>query len=426
MSAPKKNNPPYNIISFLLFLAALYVCFYIMLNLKPSSDDTVFLAAATSGISPLDYLSQRYATWTGRIAIEGIMFTTIATSAFWKLMIPTCLLLTAYTTWKSFLSDRLSYSLGIPLCLFCLLAIDHAVLDASVFYVTGFYNYLLPASCGLFACAIFVSPLSFSIPEKTVALPLTFIASQSEQVGLAMAIIFVASLIYERKSAKIYRATLLLIVITGFTLLVTAPGNYARLATETMYMPEFAEYSLLRKILNGFDVFNAHYINPANLYPKAIATLLLLLTTNKSFVLKRTALTLAIIGILQGSLFSTIFTTDDAEHYSIQFLNSGLGLEYFFSYTLSIASLTSIIYIMKRTIEDCSRFYFGTLLLLLHVVITTAVGLSPTAYESGYRTLLTGDVVSLMLICLLLRSVPGWPERPNSRRLLETSDNLDL
>ncbi len=248
---------------------------------------------------------------------------------------------------------------------------------------------------------------------------MALIASQSEQVGISITTILATSLIWEFKDAKYYRSLLFLIVITGFVLLLTAPGNYVRLESEKIYMPEFSDYSFLRKTLNDFDVFNAHYIDPANLYPKAIAALILLLSTGKRFELKRTALILAIGGILQGSLFSHLFTNNSIEHYSIYFLSSGVGLEYFFSYTLSIASLISITYIMKRTIKDSSAFYFGILLLLLHAGITTLVGLSPTTYESGSRALFAGDIVNLIFICVLFRCVTGWPEEVKSTNFLK-------
>lgn len=405
MPAQTNNCSRYKMLSFLLFLAALYLSFYFSLNINPFSDDKTFLETATSGMSPLQYLSERYYTWTGRIAIESIMFATIATPLLWKLAIPTALLLAAYSTWKSFLSDKIDYHYGIPLCLFFLLLINPVILGSTVFYVTGFYNYLLPISCGLFATAIFIRPTAFSSVEKLIAIPLAFIASQSEQVGISMIGLFTASLIWNHRNLITFRVMLYLVVSAGFTLLLTAPGNYLRLATEVLYMPEFKDYSFLRKVLTGFDVFNAHYIEPGNLYPKAIALLLALLTIGKNFALKRTALILIICGVFQGGIFSYIFLTGDNEYYSIRYLSSGFGLAYFASYTLSITSLVSMIYIMRKTLDQNSEFYLGALLVLLHTGVTTIVGLSPTAYESGSRVLLAGDIANLMLICLLLRNV---------------------
>ncbi len=37
MSAPKNDHPPYIVALFSLFLATLYLCFYFMLSIKPSS-----------------------------------------------------------------------------------------------------------------------------------------------------------------------------------------------------------------------------------------------------------------------------------------------------------------------------------------------------------------------------------------------------
>ncbi len=412
MSALNNNRRLYRALFFILLSATLYVAFYFSLSIRPLSDDVTFLNAATSGVSTFDYLSTRYFTWTGRMTIEAIMFTSIGSPIAWKLAIPSCLLLAAYSIWKSFFADKLDYNLGIPICLLCILAVSHTILASTVFYITGFYNYLLPVSCGLFASAVYIKPSSFTTFEKIAAIPLVVIASQSEQVGLSITVIFAACLILDHKHLALYRTFLLFIVATGFILLITAPGNYVRFASEIIYMPEFNNYSLSRKILNGFDVFNAHYINPENLYPKAIAILIALLTFDKKFELKKTATTIAILGVLQGSLFSNAFFTGDTEHYSIQYLSSGLGLEYFASYALTIASLVSITYIMKRTLEDTTSFYFSLLLLLLHVGVTTLLGLSPTVYESGFRALFVGDIIGLMLILLLFRSVAGWPASP--------------
>ncbi|MBA5979750.1 hypothetical protein HT737_06700 [Pseudomonas sp. MD195_PC81_125] len=410
MSAPENDPSNNKTILFGLFLVALYVSFYLTLSINTFSDDSKFLTAATSGASSLSYLLERYYTWTGRIAIEGIMYETIATPAFWKLAIPSFLLLSSYSIWKSFFSDKIDFAYGIPLCMFGVLIISHPILDTTVFYVTGFYNYLLPVACGLFASALFVKPSSFSTPEKILAIPLAFIASQSEQVGISMIAIFATSLIWDRRNQATFRTLLALIVIAGFALLITAPGNYLRLTTEAVYMPEFTEYSFIRKVLNGFDIFNAHYIDPMNLYPKIIALLLVLLTMGKTFELKRTALILTIGGIFQGSILSFLFTTGNDDYYSIRNLNSGFGLNYFFSYALSISSLISATYLMKRSLATNSSFYIGTLLLLLHTGVTAVVGLSPTAYESGYRVLLVGDIIILMLTCLLLRNVT-WPNQ---------------
>lgn len=403
MSALRNNSNTYNLIGFCFFLVLFYASLFFSLDIKVFSDDATFLAAATSGMSPLDYLSERYHTWTGRIAIEGIMFITIAIPTLWKLAIPTCLLLCAYATWKSFFADKLHYCYGIPLCLFFLLLINHSILDTTAFYVTGFYNYLLPVSAGLFSCAVFARPSAFSTIEKNLVIPLAFIASQSEQVGFSMLGFFLVTLLWDRNTTFAYRVCLLLVALTGFATLVSAPGNYLRLASEMRYMPEFGDYSFVRKVLTGFDVFNAHYTDASNLYPKIIALLLALLTLNKQFEFKRTAFLLAIAGVFQGSLFSYLLSTANNDSFSIRYLSSGLGLDYFASYTLTILSLVSATYIIRRIFSSNASFCLAVFLLLLHTASTTLVGLSPTAYESGFRVLLAGDVIGLMLICLLLK-----------------------
>lgn len=403
MLALRSDLKPTKLFLFLVFLAFFYLSFFFNLELKPFSDDYTFLSAATSGATPLDYLTTRYHTWTGRIAIEGIMFTTIGIPNFWKLAIPTLVLLSAYSTWKAFFSNTFHYTYGIILCTFLTMLISHNILDATAYYVTGFYNYLLPITSAVFVCTVFIRPSTFSTPEKILAIPLAFIASQSEQAGVSMLSVLAASLIWNRKIALPYQGLILAIAATGFVFLLSAPGNYLRLASELQYMPEFTGYSFFKKITTGLDVFNSHYIDSTNLYPKLIALLLLLLSSNKDFRLKKLAYFLVICGTFQGSIFGYIFDAGDNEYFSIRYLSMGLGLNYFVSYMLSLLSLVSVTYIVRNVIASDSKFYFATFLLLLHVAVTVLVGLSPTAYESGYRVLLAGDIISLMLICLLLK-----------------------
>jgi hypothetical protein len=388
---------------FLLFLAFFYLSFFFNLELKPFSDDYTFLSAVTSGATQLDYLTKRYYTWTGRIAIEGIMFATIGLPTFWKLAIPTFVLLSAYSTWKAFFSNTFHYAYGIILCTFLTLLISHSILDTTVYYVTGFYNYLLPITSAVFVCTTFIRPSAFSTPEKILALPLAFIASQSEQAGVSMLSVLAVSLIWDKKNALLYRGLILAIAVAGFSFLLSAPGNYLRMTSELRYMPEFTGYSFFKKNTTGLDVFNHHFIDSKNLYPKLIALLLLLLSFNSNFHLKKFAFLLAICGIFQSNVFGYIFNSGGNEYFSIRYLSTGLGLSYFVSYTLTLLSLVSIIYIVRNVIASDSKFYFATFLLLLHVAVTALVGLSPTAYESGYRVLFAGDIISLMFICLLFK-----------------------
>jgi len=405
MSALRFDSKTLKLFTFILYLAFFYLSFFFNLQLKAFSDDYTFLSAALSGIPPLDYIAERYHTWTGRMAIEGVMITTIGHPTFWKLAIPTCLLLSAYSTWKAFFSDAIHYSYGIALCIFLTLLISHDILDTTAFYVTGFYNYLLPISCAVFVCTTFMRPSAFSTPEKILAIPLTLIASQSEQAGVSMLSIFAVSLFWDRKNALAYRCIILAIVLAGFAFLLSAPGNYIRLTSELRYMPEFMDYSFLKKATTGFDVFNYHFTDQKNLYPKLLAALLIPLSLKNNFPLKNLAFLLVICGIFQSSIFGYMFSAGNNEYFSIRHLSTGLGVEYFASYTLTLLCLVSIIYIIRNVMTNNNKFYLATFLLLLHTAVTALVGLSPTAYESGYRVLLAGDIISLMFICILLKEI---------------------
>lgn len=403
MSAVRFDRGFQSTVLFFLFLIFFYIYFYLVLDYKPYSDDFAFLAAANSDQSVLDYVLGRYNGWSGRAAIEFIMFLTIAHPLFWKLAIPSLLLFAAYATWKALLTTVIDCRRGIPLCIFLLFLMGGNIFDETVYYVTGFYNYLIPASAAIFVCAVFARPLMFSALEKIFAFPLALIASQSEQVGVSLICIFFAFLLWGCREQFSYRAMLLLVVLVGFLFLVAAPGNYVRLASEVRYMPEFSDYSLFRKLSIGLDVYNSHYIDPGNLYPKILAGLMLLLAVGKSFKLKGFAFCLMLLGVFQGTLLFGFFDVGHVEMYSTRHVSSGLGLWYFFSYLLTVLSLVSSIYISSFIVKDNASFGLIAILFLLSFGVTLVIGLSPTAYESGERVFWVGGIISFGCICLLAK-----------------------
>lgn len=74
MSAVRFDRGFQSTVLFFLFLIFFYIYFYLVLDYKPYSDDFAFLAAANSDQSVLDYVLGRYNGWSGRAAIEFIMF----------------------------------------------------------------------------------------------------------------------------------------------------------------------------------------------------------------------------------------------------------------------------------------------------------------------------------------------------------------
>jgi hypothetical protein len=150
------------------------------------ADDVTF-SHALDNISIFDYLLQRYQTWSGRIVIEGLMVSTIILHGFWKIMIPLCFVFSSYLIWGITLKDKIDSKAGTLLVMAAMLLINEPVAGNAQWWVTGFYNYLLPTTCALFLIKVLLSSSS-GMRKLSTSIVLSFIATSSEQVAVFLVV----------------------------------------------------------------------------------------------------------------------------------------------------------------------------------------------------------------------------------------------
>ncbi|QGY29756.1 DUF6056 family protein [Pantoea cypripedii] len=385
------NNKTFS--SWLLYSSVILVFIAIAckLRLMTYADDVTF-SHALDHVNLFDYLINRYKTWSGRVIIEAIMVSTITINAFWKIMIPVCFILSSYLLWSITLKERMPYQVGMPLVIFSLLIINAPVAGDAQWWVTGFYNYLLPSTCALF---LLNELLSFSSKKSTfiISVLLSLIATSSEQVAvfLLVSIPFIYCIDITKRSSNRTLYCAYIVVLMGSALTLLSPGSSSRFSVEAArYMPQILDMNIFQKSILGVDrlVENVAYGRNICFIFSVFSFLAFLIKRGSRDMISKVSIIFS-VAVLIASLTSLSFYMKDIDYityygkfYSIDFG----GMKVYGCYLFYLITLVSM---AVSSIEDIdgSRDYRAFITLLAGCLVTVAIGLSPTVYASGERVL---------------------------------------
>ncbi len=257
----------------IIYFFVLYVIFsYIGLG-DLGTDDFYFKEAAdTQGV--IGFLNHRYNTWSTRILSEFLLITLLRNSLWlFPLIASLCsvaipLLIIRLSTGKAFWKTDTIYLIA---SFAFMMIIPVAVRVGGEYWITGAFNYLIPTIPALiiliyFRDWIYNKKNKFSWLVFPLAL-LMFILN--EQIAFAilitgtiMAFSKLVLLIKKEKNKKLIlkkylkasfkQLIILVFLIIGLIFILKAPGNEIRIESEIgTWFPEFADMSLLDKIING-------------------------------------------------------------------------------------------------------------------------------------------------------------------------------
>lgn len=397
MNVQNKSIYSWLFYSSLMIVGVVIAC---KLKLMTYADDVTF-SHALDGISLHDYLSHRYKTWSGRIVIEGIMVSTIIFHGFWKILIPFCFISSSYLVWSITLKNKIDYRLGTPLVMAAALMINAPVAGDAEWWVTGFYNYLLPMTCALFLANVLLSPAA-GMRKLIAALLLSFIATSSEQIAVFLVVVmpFIFLIGADKRQGNRALAIGYITVLIGAAITLLSPGSASRFSVEAVrYMPQIAEMNILQKAIIGVDrlVENVSFGRNIVFLASSIVFIAYLCKKGKWDALSKFCLVFSVTSTVI-CLTSLSFYMKDIDYltYYGKFYNVDFGsLKIYGCY---LFYLITLICMAVGTIEssDGSRDYRAFITLMAGMLVTIAIGLSPTAYASGERVLYVFNV-SLLL-----------------------------
>lgn len=394
----------------LLILLFIFIMIARNLSLQDVADDAYYVTVLDN-TTLWNFIHSRYLEWSGRTLLEAIMVSTIQTPILWKIAIPGTLFFLVYQIWKLTLKNHCSPYIGSLAVIFLMFMMSSQVAAWGAWWVTGYYNYLLPVALGVFGFSVIVYQDKHSTLVKILGVFAIVIACQQEQVALALIASILVMCIYRKAtgSSIYFELIAFTLGLTSLILLMSAPGNYHRFQAEISWLPDFVNMGLVDKLMLGVDRINAHATDASNrlLLIAIVMTLLATYLKNTPWHLKPVALAL-----LCFFVFNILLSQQELDSYTNKLsFNSYIGPDHWYSYDIFISySITllvygvmacSVIYIADRYDELLK--YLGAL--ALAVGVTMALAFSPTVYASGPRVLYLHDVLLVIYSCLMLSKI---------------------
>lgn len=378
------------------------------IGLSPTNDDHVFLSVFNSG-RVMGFIYDNYHIWSGRTAIELLMVSTIGYSLFWKLGIPLSIVLLAYSSCRILTARPSATYIAIFVLLFSL--IPAAINGDASWWVTGFYNYLLPLSVAVYIFSVLFKADSGYI-VKIICIPLAIYVSYMEQVALCL-IICSAIMTASMPSTRCrYFYLLLTLISINFAICISAPGNINRLHLETInWMPLFDHFSLVQKVSLGFDKVYQFITFKYN-YPLLIASLLTVLLRLKRQIISFHALLMLIIvssfaplmvyHSLCGGLF---FEGNIVDNGNVS------RLIVYFNYAYCIVFIVSMLFLIIDMMLDKTISGLPLAGILCGFASIMIMGFSPTVYASGVRVYFVFEILLIISSLYMLKCFHFLNER---------------
>lgn len=417
-----KNNL-YNLINT-YYLDAFFIIGITLLHLymNINTGDFGYFSVQLDTKSIINFLIERYETWSSRLFIEALLVMITRTPILWYLIDIVATYFIFYFLYNLFPKEsRDTAKWCLFFCLGCYPYIDMS----SAGWVATTMNYVWPLACGL--CTIYyvlknvhdnmndsLSPLKWLV----VALCATY-ASSCEQMAMFLAVTLLVIVVHSASNNKLNKLTVMVcaIVIINVLIIVICPGNRVRSIEESnnwwpdyIHLPSGKEYGSMGLPMRFFVAFSStidRYLFGDCLIMLIFVSLmstLILAGKPYSRILKLTSLfpPLCILA------FSVV------QHISEIAPGSPLALfqmpNYDFSKRRLIIFIIEVIILLITTIEfssilkneDPQSNSILTILFVMALATRLAAAMGPTVFASGYRTSIFFEFYLIFITVIML------------------------
>lgn len=405
---PATNINKKSQIIFYTLATVFFVVVFSRLRLMNYADDVTFSQAINNkGI--IDYLHQRYFLWSGRVFIEAIMVSTIKFHIFWKVLIPASVISMSYLMWSAFMRDAVEKYSAMSISLILILCIDGGVAGDAQWWVTGFYNYLMPMVCGLFVIDRAINSVKFKKITIVTIVISGLIATSCEQIAISIIIVclslIVKDTINKRKITPIVMITLLIFVGSAVNLL--SPGSQSRFYTEAArYMPQIIDMSVWQKSIIGVDRLIENISASRNILFMLCCFVFISfkLSIQKTGIVEYMQILICSIALISVAIsYSTYMNGISILNYQGKFIISPFGdYHSYIYYTVFLLALLSMA--IGTICDNKGKINFDAFISISSgTIVTVAIGLSPTAYASNERVLYVFNICMIIYISCLIK-----------------------
>ncbi|WP_336767801.1 hypothetical protein [Pantoea endophytica] len=367
------------------------------LHLRDVADDQYFLNIFNSQ-HIFEKVLGRYYTWTGRFPLELLMVSTIGISTFWKIAIPFAVVLLCFSLSRIANKKVGIISFGTALALFATIPSDINS-DAS-WWVTGFYNYLLPVSLAAYTFSVSYVNSNVSF-EKIICVIFSLYFSYMEQAGIAYVIAMISLISFRKETRTKFNFFILIFSFINLVICLKAPGNENRLIVEVWnWYPQYQTYGISNKLALGFDklhqLMTLRYNIPLILFATSLIVLgaysgKLRTSVKISMFFVMTFISLSITNSLTGFFAESSFfysTTLNATRW--------YSAKIFLSYLYLLIVISSMLFILLNALLKNIVCATPIIAMLLGFMSVTMMGMSPTVYASGLRVNFVFEVTCII------------------------------
>lgn len=220
-----------------------------------TGDDLLYRQTAHGGLLP--YLAGRFATWSGRLSADGLIYVFLHLGGLWayRLAMPLTALLLGWTFMRALTpkpqESLLLFALLLPLLF------NPFILIWSVYWFSGSFNYfvpaalafasLIPAADGFFRNRRTIGNVRFAFCLVAGAVG----ALGNEQAGAAasaLGLLFILSRLCRKKRVCVRYYALTGVTAACTAINVLAPGSRRRWVYELRWFPDFTQLTFLQHL----------------------------------------------------------------------------------------------------------------------------------------------------------------------------------
>lgn len=413
-AAPPRFNLPalgpasVNVRLALSWMAVGIIIFITMLPTRRIAGDDVNFAAQLRNTPTLEWLVQRYQTWSGRLFSDATAAVILQTDdGVWYVANTAMLLLLLYSITKLAFGSITVDGLWFSFAVFCL--IDPGILTDSVYWTVGSVNYLWPAALGMYSALLLrniYTNISNPAYHNAIYIVCGFCASLGvEQVSgclFVLGIIVTLSVLLNRHTINWWGIAYTIVIGIGVGIVLLCPGSRVRQVEDAQrWYPEFLTMSFLDKIRNGV-IWQFQYVAQYTSVILVAASFILLVSSHQRNGIAK------YLGLISAScasiyLLSATLPSMSDLHSLLAFQNNDVFfvLKYmpYVFWSLLIGSL----FVGMSLLSDAPFIVF--FLLLGSQASAALMYFSPTIYASGPRSMFIPVLLILTVLLMTIRSI---------------------
>lgn len=371
-------------------------------------DDMVF-KDSLKNMTILEWCKSFYMQWGGRVPIHLLIILFLNLPLiFWKIYNSILYILVLVYIYRYIclfykeITDKQLFIINTLVSMLFIIIPD-SIVNSSIIWITGSFNYLLPSTMVLIGLYPFLADV---VDKKVSKIDIflawigVFIASYAEQtaaVFICMTVFCLGYLIYRKRKISLAHISLFVFGVINSIVQYAAPGNLVRYDAELLrWYQSFDMYNIFDKVLLGLIHCLKSVFMPG--FPLFILILFFLgiLTLKKDFFNQLSYLILCAFTIVVKNIVATL---DDGVVWQIH------NTKILISIAVIIFWLLIFAWNIMNYLRDSIESIIVALLFLAAFASGIIMGMSPTVFASGDRVFLLSYLLLVVVIAFLVTRV---------------------